>query len=733
MLPASEINQGIQSLLVYPAINSTTPGANYINLSPAISDADQYSIRVDHQFGSKNHVSGRWSDDYGKTISSYMAPDYQNMLNPVRNAEVTDIIILSPTFFVTGRFGYQRTTVDFTTPANPSYNTPITNWYNNSGVSAVWPSLSGYLSPPTFNIQGGIWAPNQWVATPTSGFGPEHVYTYTGDAQKVLGRHTIQFGGGVTYISAVEGSRVPTNSGSLTFSPQQTSDLTDSSTGIGFASFLLGVPYAATRTFNNIGTLQFAPSYSLYVQDAFRVTSKLTLNLGLRWDYAPPWHVDPGCAGLDYETGAYVWDLTNPITGAPANVRRGCFAEHKKNFAPRVGIAYQLNQKTVVRAGYSIFYNVHSGWQWPNSGWPFGAVSQTVTGVNPGYPTALLPDPFPPNTSPAGATNPVAGGGPCCISTTPDQDKAPYSQQWTFSVQRQIAPSLMGEIAYFGSHSLHLDGNVADNTALIPGSSPITSRQLYPEYAVGSGELYTFPAYYDALTLKIEKRFSKGLSFLANYTWAHNIDYMDASQNISQYGNGIAENQWGLMKGDSTQDQRQRVVMSFVYQIPGKTQSRVANAVVAGWQLSSVLSYQTGNPFTVLTSYDYLNTGSWGWEPPNVTCNPYAGFTPTAAVGFNTSCFSTPTNYTVGNSGRNNMREPGWENVDLGLSKRWPIKERASIQLRVEAFNVANTVALLYMPQVVGTPTFGAAQNSVGNGNGNNSPRGLQFQLKAHF
>ena len=218
---------------------------------------------------------------------------------------------------------------------------------------------------------------------------------------------------------------------------------------------------------------------------------------------------------------------TNPITGEAANTTRGAIPVDKNNFQPRVGIAYELTPKTVLRSSFGIFFDTYGNnyaqtHQGNRGNWPF-AFPQTVSGINAEVPTFFLENPFP---GPAeGSAVPL--GCQQCLNVWKATSRTPYVEQWTFSLQRQLTQSLLLEAAYFGSHALKQSGQIIDNTASFAAPGPIQERQLRPEFpAFISNGTNSFPAWYNGLTLKAEKRFSRGSSFLLSYTWSKNLNVL---------------------------------------------------------------------------------------------------------------------------------------------------------------------------------------------------------------
>ena len=247
--------------------------------------------------------------------------------------------LFSPSFLFTARFTMMR----FTNVAA----TGGPNVAQSTGLVDVFPPFRGRDFLPPFSIAG-------YASLSQSGsfMGPEYYLIPTIDFQKIAGRHTLAFGGGYTYTTFLTDQ----THGGENFSSAQTAF--GSGTGDGLASFLLGLPFSANRVGGPSAWTFAYHSYSWYVQDTFRFNAKLTFNYGLRWDYIAPMHVSPGLGTLDFSTGNYVFDHTNPITGQPANIRSGGVEPDYRGYQPRFGIAYQLTSKTVLRSSFGIFNDI---------------------------------------------------------------------------------------------------------------------------------------------------------------------------------------------------------------------------------------------------------------------------------------------------------------------------------------------------------------------------------------
>jgi hypothetical protein len=388
----------------------------------------------------------------------------------------------------------------------------------------------------------------------------------------------------------------------------------------------------------------------------------------------------------------------------------------------------------VVRAGFGLFYNVFGSnyvqaQQSARGNWPF-AFPQALTGLNTGVPNVLLPDPFP--GPPTGSTVPL--GCQQCLNIIESSSRTPYVEEWSFSIQRQISPSWALETAYFGSHGVKLVGQIVDNTAVTPGPGPISARQIRPQFPPYINNGYNvFPSWYDGASLKLEKRLSQGLSFLVSYTFSKTIDVSDNLSNASLGGSptsnatrfNIPQN-----KGVAGFDIPQNFVASIVYAVPGKTNHRVADAVVSGWNVSGIVTHYSGLPYMTFLTSDVANIGTVSGrstEYPNIVGDPNAIANRSPQLWFNTAAFAQPAQYTFGNSGRNILRTDSLNNLDFSVYKRWRFLEVRHVELRGEFFNLMNHPSFGYPGVSLGTAQFGKISNT------RNSGRQIQLAVKVRF
>ena len=514
----------------------------------------------------------------------------------------------------------------------------------------------------------------------------------------IHGNHIMKFG--VDYLAYVYNSfNVGTGRGAFSFDGRYT--------GNSAADLLLGMPYTATRNLGDPYTNVLDNYFGTYVQDDWKVTPRLTLNFGLRYEAYPAIterlniiaSFDPRTNALNVAGGqqAYLGPngqlLLRPDPSIGSSVYNGSY----ENFGPRVGLAWRPfgDTRTVIRSGFGTFYNM----QMPGNG-----ISQ-LSRSSP-FRTNETAGPFsypvlPNITNMFGTTSasPVPPGIQQNIQT-------PYVNQWTLNVQRELAHNLLLDVGYQGQegHKLLYPWNI--NQAY-PGTGSVASRVPYQGWSQISGGFVSSigNSNYNALSVRLERRFDNGLSFLASYVWSKSIAMSTgtASSDDASPSSG-AQNARNLAAERSVADADipHRFVLSSVYALPFGTAQRfkpgnpVLNSLVSGWQLTGILTAQVGAPFTILTGTDSSNT-SGGADRPNVIGNssvanqtPNQWFNPCTlnAAGAKVDCaagqspaWQTNAAGTFGNAGRNILR--GWPvvNLDLGLYRDIRFRERFTLQI----------------------------------------------------
>jgi hypothetical protein len=317
-----------------------------------------------------------------------------------------------------------------------------------------------------------------------------------------------------------------------------------------------------------------------------------------------------------------------------------------------------------------------------------------------------------------------------CLNAYPATSRTPYVQEYTASVQRQVAMSMVLEAVYFGSRGQRLSGQIIDNSANPPGPGPVSARQKFPQFPLYVDNGYNgYRSWYDAVSVKLEKRMSQNLTFLASYTFSRNLDEVDSLVNSGSPFETPTRYSLDRLKGRAGFDTPQRFVASYVYKLPVQLSNRIANGLLGGWNLSGVLSFDSGFPFSVVLPGDNENVGSLGGrvsQYPNVSGDPTLS-NPTLLRWFNTAAFSMPAIYTSGNARRNILRQDGYADWDVGIQKQFALKEGRFLEFRAEAINALNITVFGQPNSNFGTPTFGQVTGV------RQSGRVIEAGVRVHF
>ncbi|MGH9853524.1 MAG: hypothetical protein ACREBD_27095, partial [Blastocatellia bacterium] len=495
--------------------------------------------------------------------------------------------------------------------------------------------------------------------------------------------------------------------------------------GYQFADLLLGVPTSTQRNPRGPSTYSRTTSVNVYAQDDWKVNSRLTLNLGLRWELNTP-------MTEKYNTIASFDPKTGQIRAAGQNgVPSNLFQYDYNNFAPRLGFAWQPlgDSKTVVRGGAGVFYNVQpagNGLLGMLFNFPF-RLPQTFNSSRTA--PIMLSDPFP---GPVPTTAPT--NGTLTMTAIDENFDAAYITQWGLSVQRGVGSDVVFEIGYLGSKGTHLPLNRNLNQAT-PGpgtTAQVQARRPYPQFGNITWIESVANSTYHSMELKAEKRYTKGLSLLGSYTFSKSIDNSPGISTSSNASAAIAQDTLDLRaeRGRSDFDVRHRLVASAIWEIPlGKGHQVFGGGPLAhvfgGWQASGILSLQSGRPFTAVLSGDLSNTLNRN-DRPNLVGEPNSG-PKTVEQWFNTAAFQTQAVGSFGTAGRNIIIGPGFQNFDFALSRNFNVTERFRIQFRTELFNAFNHANFNYPAAIVNAPaTVGRITSAL-------DPRQIQFGLKIVF
>ena len=758
-----------------------TTGQQFTNVNNFSTNAsvggnnDQWNIRGDQNMSDKQRLFARFS--YWTNLNLPIDP-YRTQVCLDRCAETFEVpqAVIGDTYsfgpttigdiriaFV--RFSYQRTPeslgVDLTQYGWPAF-------LNNQVSFRVVPTPVVQGFSDIFSSQG----PGSRIIQHNDS------YSIYPSLTKIEGRHTLKFGGEIrrqitNYIQSNVGSGIYNFDNLFT----AVSPFAPAGTGLGFASFMLG--YGASGNVVTPSPYSARNYYAgLYASDSFQLTQKLTLNYGLRWELPFPF-----VERYDRYT-VLLLNADSPLaapTGLPLKGRLGLVnstdhpSRHSADmhwclFAPRLGFAYRLTNKTVLRGGYGIFFAQNDGtgggglysltglWVPTTDGevtpanpisnpWPNGILQPPQR--DPSYQTALLG---------SGISAPLAG----------DQHY-PYTQQWNFNVQREIGEATAIEVAYAGSKGTHLLGGPVLNQlpdqdlslgtrlqqqvpnpfyGLIPsvngtlGAATVAYGQLlrpYPQYTgvteANNGNRDTI---YHSMAVKVQKRFRSGGTILGAYTWSKFIGNIESGMGWLEYNiAGIQSNNY--LKGErsiSSFDTPHRLIVSYVVDLPfGEGQkwltggNGVARKVVSGWGLNGVSTFQSGFPLGISTASNLTNSFGGGSRPNVVAgCDKSVSGSAQQRLSrwFNTSCFVAPPAFTFGNEGRTdpNLRAHGIANYDFAVFKNTTFTERIGLQFRTEVFNLFNRVQFAPPGLALGNPQFGVIGGQA------NNPRLVQFALR---
>jgi len=725
IIPSSRIDPAMiaYAKIFLPAPNLSTPigGNNYINTSPNVLNGNQGMIRIDQRFGNNNTLTGRFSINDSHNIAPTNQPVVNNTDgNTFTNAMVSDTHTFGANTVLDVRLGYHRNNLEITdnAPGGPSATAAYISQYGFQGV----PSVKGIPLFPQYSVGDNFSVSQQGYPF------VDDTWSLMGNVSRITGKHLLKIGWDFRYMHNLDDGYF---TGNFAFTPDATTDPQNASTtGQAMAGYLLGLPNSALRNIGDTAAIMRQHSYAGYVQDDWKVSSRLTLNLGLRYDYLGwPYSRDNTLGSFDLTTGQYLWDGTNPVTGAGPDARRGIVNPRYDNFAPRVGFAYRLNDKTTVRAGYGIFYNGNYLWeaQGIRGNYPY-AISETLTNLNNNGPTSPIETTFSPILT-------VTPGAPVPLQ---DQhivnrnNKTSSTQQWNFHVQRRLTEDLILEVGYVGNKGTHLTMFINENTAL-PGPGDPDPRRPWPVEGATSEMDNVATSTYEGLQAKLEKRFSKGLTFRVNYSFSKTMDVGG-----SGFGSSTSPQDPNNFKADSalsSLDRAQILSLDWVYHLPfgkgehfGSSWNGVEQAILGGWEVTGILSAISGSPFTVTLEDDIANIGARSIEQrPNLVGDQYAGAHSLTGLWMNPAAYAIPAAYTFGNLGRNTLIGPGFAQLDFGGYKNFRLTERLDMQFRAEIFNITNRVNFGNPNSDLNSAAFGQISGLAG------APLEAQFGLKVRF
>ena len=716
VIPSFFINPvGRAIAALYPLPNRNVPFQNFVSSPVQRDDNDSFDARIDHRLTNKADLTFRYSFGNRDLFEPFTGPSFSlvpgfgdTVKRRSQNAMTALTLVLTPNLVNETRVAFSRVAASVTQEAsvlNSAIGLPtISPRARDLGLSFI--TITGFspLGDEGNNPQDSV----------------TNVYQLLNNSSYVHGEHLIKFGIDFRF-SQQNAFRDVESRGRLQFSPFLT--LTNNALG----DLLLGFPLLTSVAHVDNPQQIRTQSYNFYVNDSYRVTPRLTLIGGLRYEYNTP--------PVDKQDRATIYDVaTRSLVPVGTNgVPRSGFDPDRNNFAPRVGFAWSLgeDQATVLRGGYGIYYD-----QSPLS--PAEALyfnspffDNNIFFSLPGLPLTLS-NPFPsffPIPLPDSA-----------LAIQRDL-RTGYMQHWNLNVEREIGDKTVLELAYVGSKGTKLltarDINQPQPSALTPGL-PFVPR---PDPRFDDIDLLESRgnSNYNALQARFQQRLWRGFTTLAAYTWSKSID--DASNFFSSAGDpNFPQNSYDVAaeRGRSNFDVRHRLSVSYSYALPfGKGRQYLTNdgwlsTVASGWETYGIVTVQSGRPFTVALLPDIDNSGTGrsilGFganDRPNVVGNPELS-NQTTDEWFNTAAFAFSAPGTFGNAGRNILDGPGYQSVNISLLKNTALTERVNLQFRAEAFNLFNHPNFNLPDNFLGSPTFGRITSA-------RDPRHIQFGLKLLF
>jgi hypothetical protein len=735
-IPSGMIDPVAQKLqALFPA--PTLPGIvnNFQYLTAPKSTLQKYFGRFDADVTSNNHLSG--SSAYNYTLNTGLSPicpvgcisiDVENM-----SGQITDVHTFSSNTINEARAGWMGE-YDLLDP-----QTRAQGWPAKLGLQFAKQDIF-----PTINISGGVYQ----LAPGTHANYKENVFNESDVVTMIRGGHSLHFGGEMIAYRADSTAWGNINAATLGYTGVYTEQGNTTGTTTGgspYADFLLG--------YTNSWSAGFSPEYGgrlknpgIFVQDDWKLTPKLTLNLGLRWEGRTGWS--------DSTKNERTFDptITNPATNTPGamwyalthvNGRAALQQSRWNNWLPRFGFAWQVNSVTTLHGGFGLYtfpWNVdnYASSGLGNARSQSGSEQDSTGGISP---VVLLAS--------DGSTNYQGAKGASInslyvtaptkpesynhqgVSYIPYDEPLPLLKNWNLTVQRQLSSNTMAELAYVGSRGTNLLFNTDLNQIPVADLGPGDSvNRPYPQYQTINGFTTQAISNYDALQAQYERRMSNGLMFDFNYTWSHMLDNQDSSGWGSKEGTTVWQNAHSPAAnyGASNFDVRNMFKAYGSYDLPfGHGRKYLSNNMfldetVGGWTLSLTWLGQGGNPYTPYmsnSSNSFTLSGGNGFQWfPNQVGDPKSGHFKGLHGWYDPSAYQSPAAGTLGNMRRNSVYGPGVYVMNAALHKVFPIRESISFDLAANATNVLNHPSFAQPDLLIGPGHSGQITGTTEGGRG---------------
>lgn len=773
VLPASRLDPATMKLLaLVPHQNQPGETNNFFNLGTQRFNRNNGDVKIDWNRNVKSHVWGKYSimealvhGDYGLGAAGggcLCDGGVGDGHTRTQIAAIGSTYTVSPTFLIDGTLGWTRFG-QYVKPPDLGTNFGL-DTLGIPGTNGKDPRESGM---PAFGMSDYSTLGN------TEGWNPafrnDQSFTFSANASWTKGVHEIRFGfdfmhhlmnhwqpelgsgprGSFSFANAVTALNPSALASSVGF---QSGTPSFENTWNGLAAFMVGAPSGSGKSPQNIKMDSMENVWALYIRDRWRVSSKLTLNLGLRWELYPN---RTRSAGLGIES--YDPKTNEVLVGGRGGIPQDNGVGYsKKLFAPRVGIAYQLNKDTVVRTGYGITYQPHPWGAQALRGWYPLTIVAVYNGVNgyapvttdPSYVAAGIPNAplgptvgIPPIISPdlSKGRIPLPAASEMGYPAYNQEMKRGYIQSWNFIIERKLPGEIVGSVGYVGTAAVNGFAFLDINASQIPGSGN-NGRLLYPQFGrTATTRLWNGMTHsnYHSLQATLNRRLANGLFLKGAYTYSHAID-------MANYGDWTAFS-WNAAsvfnrnRANAANNIPHVFQIGYMYELPfgkGKNLATtgVPKALLGGWQLNGLFAAYQGRQFTLSASGAALNMPGNAQTPDQVKpVVAILGLAGDDGTWFDTTAFARPTGARFGNVGRNTMRGPGVVNADLSLFRKFTITERVNLEFRAESFNLSNTPHFANPNNNANSSAFGRITSTQSGGDAIGRSREFRFGLRLGF
>lgn len=714
-IPSGRISNFANELLKFaPDPNTTGSGFNYIFNSPTREINDRYLGRGDYNINANNRVMARyWQANHGPYLDALSngTANYGNwggFGDQTRSLAASYTKMVRATMVNEARFGFLQVRY-YRTPQNPDFD-PSTI------VPGLTPPVEGLGGLPNVNITQG----NRGFSDVPGSGDRQRNYEFFDNLSYIRNRHAIKTGFEVQRASSFNFSNLLPSRGQFDFDGRYT--------GNALADFMLGYPWRAQRPTKNVQVEPKNTRWAAYLQDDWTVSNRLTLNLGIRYEYQGLFdntlgeiaNFDPSIGKLVIIGGAAdpAFAALPQVSGSSLGLDVSNYLRRdRNNFAPRVGFAWRPlgNANFVVRSAYGIYYNVMPGYQ------------AAQLPQNPPFRTVQLFEALPGNKPSLTMANPFPGTGsipanPSVNAFARDRTTG-YLQQWNFTIEGEVLRNTGVRASYVGSKGTHLDRNININDP-IPAPGTIQPRRPYQPFGTIAYRESGRNSITNQIQLGARKRFSSGLSFQLEY----------------QYTNALSEQPFGISapmdsfrayldRGHADFIAHHVTTANYTYDLPfgaGRkfALSGVADKVLGGWQIAGIFGFGSGQPYSI--TFDSAVTG-WPSNRADIVGNPNPE-NRGIARWFNPAAFAIPAPFTYGNSARNLLFGPGYFNWDAAVYKHTKLGERLDLEFRTEFFNVLNHPSFAPPASNISVPSQVGRITST-----SNTPRDIQFGLRLAY